>query len=60
MNDIEKNPDFNGLRVRILTDAGTETLPPQETEEIPPSEKHGGLRVKTLRHSEAERSALES
>jgi hypothetical protein len=65
MNKIERNPDFNGLRVRVVAGAGTpliETHPNhpsrKPTEEIPPSEAHGGLRVKTIRLPDHAREAL--
>jgi hypothetical protein len=52
---IEQNPEFHGLRVRVVAAAGTplvETDPNhpdrKATAEIPPSEAHGGLRVKTI------------
>jgi hypothetical protein len=56
MNKIEQNPEFDGLRVRVVSESGTplvETHPShpdrKALEEIPPSEAHGGLRVKTLK-----------
>jgi hypothetical protein len=53
MKEIEKNPKFNGLRVRTITDAGAVPLveshpshPNRKApDEIPPSEAHGGLRM---------------
>jgi hypothetical protein len=65
MEKIEQNPELNGLRVRILAEAGTplvETHPTHParklTEEIPPSEAHGGLRVRTIRLPDHAREAL--
>ncbi|HEY4951573.1 MAG TPA: hypothetical protein VIH88_14650 [Candidatus Acidoferrales bacterium] len=65
MNKIEQNPEFNGLRVRVVAEAGTplvETHPNhpdrKATAEIPPSEAHGGLRVKTIKLPDHARDAL--
>jgi hypothetical protein len=65
MEKIEKNPKFNDLRVRIVAESGTplvETHPNhpdrKTSDEIPPSEAHGGLRVKTVRLPDHAREAL--
>lgn len=56
MNEIEKNPKFNGLRVRTVSDAGDAPLveshpahPNREApDEIAPNPEHGGLRVREV------------
>jgi hypothetical protein len=65
MEKIEKNSKFNDLRIRTVAESGTplvETRPNhparKATEEIPPSEAHGGLRVKTLKLPDYAREAL--
>jgi hypothetical protein len=65
MNKIEQNPEFDGLRVRVVAEAGTplvETHPNhparKATDEIPPSEAHGGLRVRAIRLPDHAREAM--
>jgi len=55
MEKTEKNPEFNGLRVRIIAEAGTpllETHPSHParkvTEEIPPNPDFNGLPVRVV------------
>jgi hypothetical protein len=65
MERIEKNPEFNGLRVRVVAVSGrrlVETHPNhpgrKACDGLPPSDAHGGLRVKPLRLTDYAREAL--